>query len=111
MSRPGQQQQQGQVGQLAPKRIDKYNSREKKPEGRSLDEAIGKMGLDGEMLGKCVIVGAKRNVDAIGWLNKARGVKSSDNGGMKPDRAPGEEKPDHGMMIFDDRRLNEVIGT
>ena len=76
-----------------------------------MDEAIGEMGLDGGMLDKYVIVGAKRNVGAIGWLNEARGVKSSDNDGMKPDRAVGEEEPDHGMMIFDDRRLNEVIGS
>ena len=31
--------------------------------------------------------------------------------GMKPDRAVGEENADHLMMIFDDRRLEEVIGT
>ena len=30
---------------------------------------------------------------------------------MKPDRAVGEENADHMMMIFDDRKLDEVIGT
>ena len=31
--------------------------------------------------------------------------------GMKPDRVVGGENPNYVMMIFDDRRLNEVIGT
>ena len=31
--------------------------------------------------------------------------------GMKPDRAVGEKNSDHMMMIFDDRRIDEGIGT
>ena len=31
--------------------------------------------------------------------------------GMKPDRAVGEESPNYMVMSFDDRRLDEVIGT
>ena len=68
------------------------------------------MGLGGKRLGKCVIAGAKRNAHAIGWQNETRGVKSFDNGGMKPNRAVGGKNPDHGMT-FGDRRLDEVIGT
>ena len=75
-----------------------------------MDEAGAEMGLDGKRLAKCVVAGAKKSVHDIGWLNKARGVKSSDNGGMKPNRAVGKKNSDH-ETTFGDRRLDEVIGT